>query len=179
MQLWSPFICVWPAVKLMKTTSPTTFPKRIESSKLNRGWGSVGPVPLFIQGGYLSIDIPDSQQCAHVSVVIVLMWAWLLDKVKGNGCLQSLCFFILPNSVSLLTHLHSVSLAGYPFALVYRWFLFYQSATVLHLFHTLSGLALAIFNFGEILRCFRSSACECQSWMCFARSASTMSIKYQ
>ncbi|XP_074540434.1 lysophospholipid acyltransferase 5 isoform X1 [Halichoeres trimaculatus] len=38
-------------------------------------------------------------------------------------------------------------LIGYPCALVYRRFLFYQSATVLHLFHTLSGLALAAFNF--------------------------------
>ncbi|XP_068179651.1 lysophospholipid acyltransferase 5 [Antennarius striatus] len=40
-------------------------------------------------------------------------------------------------------------LIGYPFALVYRQFLFYQSATVLHLFHLLSGLALATFNFGS------------------------------
>jgi len=39
---------------------------------------------------------------------------------------------------------------GYPFALVYRCFLFHQSATVVHLFHTFSGLALAMFNFGEI-----------------------------
>uniref|UniRef100_A0A673IGK5 Lysophospholipid acyltransferase 5 n=1 Tax=Sinocyclocheilus rhinocerous TaxID=307959 RepID=A0A673IGK5_9TELE len=39
-------------------------------------------------------------------------------------------------------------LLGYPFALVYRWFLFHQSATVVHLFHTFSGLALATFNFG-------------------------------
>ncbi|KAM9309558.1 lysophospholipid acyltransferase 5 [Pholidichthys leucotaenia] len=39
-------------------------------------------------------------------------------------------------------------LIGYPCAVVYRWFLFYQPATVIHLFHTLSGLALAAFNFG-------------------------------
>lgn len=38
---------------------------------------------------------------------------------------------------------------GYPFALVYRHFLFYQSPTVIHLFHTLSGLSLAVFNFGS------------------------------
>ncbi|XP_041843259.1 lysophospholipid acyltransferase 5 isoform X1 [Melanotaenia boesemani] len=38
-------------------------------------------------------------------------------------------------------------LIGYPFALVYRRFLFYQPATVIHWFHTLSGLALAAFNF--------------------------------
>uniref|UniRef100_A0A673IJY8 Uncharacterized protein n=1 Tax=Sinocyclocheilus rhinocerous TaxID=307959 RepID=A0A673IJY8_9TELE len=43
----------------------------------------------------------------------------------------------------------SVFPVGYPFALVYRWFLFHQSATVVHLFHTFSGLALATFNFGE------------------------------
>lgn len=55
--------------------------------------------------------------------------------------------------VSPLMHLLSFSRAGYPFALVYRWFLFYQPATVLHLFHTLSGLALAIFNFGEMQQC--------------------------
>ncbi|XP_030249290.1 lysophospholipid acyltransferase 5 isoform X1 [Sparus aurata] len=38
-------------------------------------------------------------------------------------------------------------LIGYPFALVYRRFLFYQPATVIHLFHAFSGLALAAFNF--------------------------------
>ncbi|TRZ01736.1 hypothetical protein DNTS_032285, partial [Danionella cerebrum] len=38
-------------------------------------------------------------------------------------------------------------LLGYPFALVYRWLFFHQSTTVIHLFHTFSGLALAIFNF--------------------------------
>ncbi|XP_017164740.1 lysophospholipid acyltransferase 5 isoform X1 [Poecilia reticulata] len=38
-------------------------------------------------------------------------------------------------------------LIGYPFALVYRWFLFYQPTTVIHLFHICSGLALAAFNF--------------------------------
>ena len=39
---------------------------------------------------------------------------------------------------------------GYPCALVYRWFLFHQPAKIIHLFHALSGLALAAFNFGEI-----------------------------
>ncbi|XP_074540435.1 lysophospholipid acyltransferase 5 isoform X2 [Halichoeres trimaculatus] len=48
-------------------------------------------------------------------------------------------------------------LIGYPCALVYRRFLFYQSATVLHLFHTLSGLALAAFNFGSQL--YHSAVC--------------------
>ncbi|XP_055065798.2 lysophospholipid acyltransferase 5 isoform X1 [Misgurnus anguillicaudatus] len=38
-------------------------------------------------------------------------------------------------------------LLGYPFALAYRWFFFYQSATFVHLFHTFTGLALATFNF--------------------------------
>ncbi|XP_051262078.1 lysophospholipid acyltransferase 5 isoform X1 [Dicentrarchus labrax] len=38
-------------------------------------------------------------------------------------------------------------LIGYPCALVYRRFLFYQPATVIHLFHAFSGLALAAFNF--------------------------------
>ncbi|KAM8826283.1 lysophospholipid acyltransferase 5 isoform 1-T1 [Synchiropus picturatus] len=38
-------------------------------------------------------------------------------------------------------------LIAYPCALVYRRFLFYQPAPVIHLFHTLSGLALATFNF--------------------------------
>nr|XP_057908983.1 lysophospholipid acyltransferase 5 isoform X1 [Doryrhamphus excisus]XP_057908984.1 lysophospholipid acyltransferase 5 isoform X1 [Doryrhamphus excisus] len=38
-------------------------------------------------------------------------------------------------------------LIGYPFALVYRSFLFHQPPTIIHLFHTFSGLALATFNF--------------------------------
>ncbi|XP_034553176.1 lysophospholipid acyltransferase 5 [Notolabrus celidotus] len=48
-------------------------------------------------------------------------------------------------------------LIGYPCALVYRRFLFYQPATVIHLFHTLSGLALAAFNFGPQL--YHSAVC--------------------
>lgn len=43
-----------------------------------------------------------------------------------------------------------ISPAGYPCALAYRRFFFHQSPTVIHLFHTLSGLALAAFNFGEM-----------------------------
>ncbi|XP_076010823.1 lysophospholipid acyltransferase 5 isoform X2 [Genypterus blacodes] len=42
-------------------------------------------------------------------------------------------------------------LIGYPFALLYRRFLFNQPATIVHLFHTFSGLALAAFNFGSQL----------------------------
>nr|XP_043890442.1 lysophospholipid acyltransferase 5 isoform X1 [Solea senegalensis] len=38
-------------------------------------------------------------------------------------------------------------LVGYPCALFYRRVLFHQSSTVIHLFHTFSGLALAAFNF--------------------------------
>uniref|UniRef100_A0A3Q3X6H9 Lysophospholipid acyltransferase 5 n=1 Tax=Mola mola TaxID=94237 RepID=A0A3Q3X6H9_MOLML len=48
-------------------------------------------------------------------------------------------------------------LIGYPFALVYRKFFFYQSATVIHLFHALSGLALAAFNFGSQI--YHSAVC--------------------
>ncbi|XP_056619375.1 lysophospholipid acyltransferase 5 [Triplophysa dalaica] len=48
-------------------------------------------------------------------------------------------------------------LLGYPFALVYRWYIFHQSATFIHLFHTLTGLALATFNFGT--RVFHSFLC--------------------
>ncbi|KAL6489517.1 hypothetical protein MHYP_G00032580 [Metynnis hypsauchen] len=48
-------------------------------------------------------------------------------------------------------------LIGYPFALVYRRFLFHQSASVIHLFHTLSGLSLAIFNFGS--QVYHSALC--------------------
>uniref|UniRef100_A0A146WAM8 Lysophospholipid acyltransferase 5 n=1 Tax=Fundulus heteroclitus TaxID=8078 RepID=A0A146WAM8_FUNHE len=44
-------------------------------------------------------------------------------------------------------------LIGYPFALVYRWFLFNQPATVIHLFHICSGLALAAFNFAGSQLC--------------------------
>ncbi|XP_030639903.1 lysophospholipid acyltransferase 5 [Chanos chanos] len=40
-------------------------------------------------------------------------------------------------------------LLGYPFALFYRRFVFYQSPFVVHLFHTVSGLSLAAFNFGS------------------------------
>uniref|UniRef100_A0A8B9GZM0 Lysophospholipid acyltransferase 5 n=1 Tax=Astyanax mexicanus TaxID=7994 RepID=A0A8B9GZM0_ASTMX len=47
-------------------------------------------------------------------------------------------------------------LIGYPFALVYRRFLFHQSAFVIHLFHTLSGLSLAVFNFGDPVRISRA-----------------------
>lgn len=56
---------------------------------------------------------------------------------------------VAPLTVFLSAFL-SVSPAGYPCALVYRRFLFYQPATVIHLFHALSGLALAAFNFGEM-----------------------------
>ncbi|XP_074509378.1 lysophospholipid acyltransferase 5 isoform X2 [Sebastes fasciatus] len=48
-------------------------------------------------------------------------------------------------------------LIGYPCALVYRRFLFYQPATVIHLFHTFSGLALAAFNFGSQI--YHSAVC--------------------
>uniref|UniRef100_A0A8C4EE53 Lysophospholipid acyltransferase 5 n=1 Tax=Dicentrarchus labrax TaxID=13489 RepID=A0A8C4EE53_DICLA len=51
----------------------------------------------------------------------------------------------------------SVCLAGYPCALVYRRFLFYQPATVIHLFHAFSGLALAAFNFGSQI--YHSAVC--------------------
>ncbi|MBN3299688.1 MBOA5 acyltransferase, partial [Amia calva] len=40
-------------------------------------------------------------------------------------------------------------LSGYPFALFYRRFLFYREPSLIHLFHTLSGLGLAAFNFGS------------------------------
>ncbi|XP_023129911.1 lysophospholipid acyltransferase 5 [Amphiprion ocellaris] len=42
-------------------------------------------------------------------------------------------------------------LIGYPCALLYRRLLFHQPATVIHLFHSFSGLALAAFNFGSQL----------------------------
>ncbi|XP_020504768.1 lysophospholipid acyltransferase 5 [Labrus bergylta] len=48
-------------------------------------------------------------------------------------------------------------LIGYPCALVYRRFLFYQSTTVIHLFHAVSGLALAAFNFGAQI--YHSAVC--------------------
>ncbi|GAA6229262.1 lysophospholipid acyltransferase 5 [Lates japonicus] len=48
-------------------------------------------------------------------------------------------------------------LIGYPCALVYRRVLFHQPATVVHLFHTISGLALAAFNFGAQL--YHSAVC--------------------
>uniref|UniRef100_A0A8D0AGD8 Lysophospholipid acyltransferase 5 n=1 Tax=Sander lucioperca TaxID=283035 RepID=A0A8D0AGD8_SANLU len=50
-----------------------------------------------------------------------------------------------------------LSPAGYPCALVYRRFLFYQPATVIHLFHAFSGLALAAFNFGSQI--YHSAVC--------------------
>lgn len=40
---------------------------------------------------------------------------------------------------------------------MYRRFLFYQPATVIHLFHTISGLALAAFNFGS--QVYHSAVC--------------------
>ncbi|XP_054638671.1 lysophospholipid acyltransferase 5 isoform X2 [Dunckerocampus dactyliophorus] len=48
-------------------------------------------------------------------------------------------------------------LIGYPFALVYRSFFFYQPPAVIHLFHTFSGLALATFNFGSQI--YHSAVC--------------------
>ncbi|XP_033837541.1 lysophospholipid acyltransferase 5 [Periophthalmus magnuspinnatus] len=48
-------------------------------------------------------------------------------------------------------------LIGYPCALFYRRCLFYQPPTLLHVFHTLFGLALAAFNFGTQLS--HSAAC--------------------
>lgn len=48
-------------------------------------------------------------------------------------------------------------LIGYPCALLYRRVLFHQPATIVHLFHTLSGLALAAFNFGSQL--YHSAVC--------------------
>lgn len=50
---------------------------------------------------------------------------------------------------------------GYPCALVYRRFLFHQSAFVIHLFHTLSGLSLAVFNFGETEKERGTRVCVC------------------
>ncbi|KAI5620444.1 lysophospholipid acyltransferase 5, partial [Silurus asotus] len=46
---------------------------------------------------------------------------------------------------------------GYPFALVYRRFLFHQSPSVIHLFHAVSGLSLAVFNFGP--QVYHSALC--------------------
>ncbi|XP_063054901.1 lysophospholipid acyltransferase 5 isoform X1 [Engraulis encrasicolus] len=46
---------------------------------------------------------------------------------------------------------------GYPFAIVYRKFLFRQSPLVIHLYHTLTGLALAAFNFGS--QVYHSALC--------------------
>ncbi|XP_028280261.1 lysophospholipid acyltransferase 5 [Parambassis ranga] len=48
-------------------------------------------------------------------------------------------------------------LIGYPCALVYRRFFFYQPPTVIHLFHAFSGLALAAFNFGSQI--YHSAVC--------------------
>ncbi|XP_018587501.1 lysophospholipid acyltransferase 5 [Scleropages formosus] len=48
-------------------------------------------------------------------------------------------------------------LTGYPFAMLYRSYFFHQSPTVVHLFHTMSGLILAAFNFGSQL--YHSAVC--------------------
>ncbi|XP_069038530.1 lysophospholipid acyltransferase 5 isoform X2 [Lepisosteus oculatus] len=48
-------------------------------------------------------------------------------------------------------------LIGYPFALLYRQFLFRRDPCLIHVFHALSGLGLAAFNFGSQL--FHSVAC--------------------
>ncbi|KAM6968028.1 lysophospholipid acyltransferase 5 [Aplochiton taeniatus] len=48
-------------------------------------------------------------------------------------------------------------LIGYPFALFYRRYLFYKPPTIIHLFHTISGLCLAAFNFGTQL--YHSALC--------------------
>ncbi|KAK5861797.1 hypothetical protein PBY51_017245 [Eleginops maclovinus] len=48
-------------------------------------------------------------------------------------------------------------LIGYPCAMVYRKYLFYQTPTVINVFHALSGLALAAFNFGSQI--YHSAVC--------------------
>ncbi|XP_048881775.1 lysophospholipid acyltransferase 5 [Brienomyrus brachyistius] len=48
-------------------------------------------------------------------------------------------------------------LIGYPFALIYRRCFFRRRPFAVHLFHTLSGLALAAFNFGSQL--YHSAVC--------------------
>ncbi|XP_031432195.1 lysophospholipid acyltransferase 5 isoform X2 [Clupea harengus] len=40
-------------------------------------------------------------------------------------------------------------LLGYPFAVIYRRYLFNQSPWIIHLYHASTGLALAAFNFGS------------------------------
>uniref|UniRef100_F7CCY5 Lysophospholipid acyltransferase 5 n=1 Tax=Monodelphis domestica TaxID=13616 RepID=F7CCY5_MONDO len=40
---------------------------------------------------------------------------------------------------------------GYPFALFYRHFLFYKDCYLIHLFHIITGLSIAYFNFGSHL----------------------------
>ncbi|XP_020849805.1 lysophospholipid acyltransferase 5 [Phascolarctos cinereus] len=40
---------------------------------------------------------------------------------------------------------------GYPFALFYRQFLFYKDCYLIHLFHIVTGLSIAYFNFGNQL----------------------------
>lgn len=40
---------------------------------------------------------------------------------------------------------------GYPLALFYRRFLFYKDSYLIHLYHTVSGLSIAYFNFGNQL----------------------------
>ncbi|XP_029592440.1 lysophospholipid acyltransferase 5-like isoform X2 [Salvelinus namaycush] len=48
-------------------------------------------------------------------------------------------------------------LVGYPCALLYRQFFFHQPPTVIHLYHAISGLSLAAFNFGTQL--YHSALC--------------------
>lgn len=93
--------------------------------------------------------------CVCVPCVFTTRSALLIPGRINNGS----------RTVAPLTvFLSSVSPAGYPCALVYRRFLFYQPATVIHLFHTFSGLALAAFNFGKMKReikglCYYAAVC--------------------
>ncbi|XP_041961891.1 lysophospholipid acyltransferase 5 [Alosa sapidissima] len=48
-------------------------------------------------------------------------------------------------------------LLGYPFAVIYRRYIFYQTPSIIHLYHACSGLALAAFNFGS--QVYHSALC--------------------
>ncbi len=91
--------------------------------------------------------------CVYVYVCVCTMCFYHKVSVVNNRTYQHwLPYCCSVNSVFFFSPPSSVSPAGYPCALVYRRFLFYQPATVIHLFHTFSGLALAAFNFGEMKR---------------------------
>lgn len=104
--------------------------------------------------------------------------AWRLSPrvLQRHHCWKMWAYHVLLHEAVVLSDawwvfffFSSSSPAGYPFAVVYRRFLFHQSSTVIHLFHAVTGLALAAFNFGEMTTTFVRLYWRCWRWRSFLK----------